>query len=100
MGAETPVSGAPRTRAGVDVTGRSNRRLLFGLNDIAPLGEAIRPPLAHATRLRRGMLGGWNGYYGEPWPIVLVKGHVRLTTMLEDIKRFGLARIRQGVSAP
>jgi Transposase DDE domain len=39
-------------------------------------------------------LGGWNGYYGKPGPIVLIKGHVRLMTMLEGIKRFTLVRIR------
>jgi hypothetical protein len=45
--------------------------------------------LAHATWIC-ARLGGWNGYYGKPGPIVLVRGHVRLTTMLEGIKRFGL----------
>jgi hypothetical protein len=49
------------------------------------------PPgsLAHATWVC-ARLGGWNGYYGKPGPIVLVKGHVRLMTMLEGIKRFRL----------
>ena len=45
--------------------------------------------LAHATWVC-ARLGGWNGYYGKPGPIVLAKGHVRLSTMLEGIKRFGL----------
>ena len=35
-------------------------------------------------------LGGWTGYYGKPGPIVLVRGHLRLLTMLEGIKRSGL----------
>jgi len=45
--------------------------------------------LAHATWIC-ARLGGWNGYYGKPGPIVLVNGHVRLMTMLEGIKRFRL----------
>jgi hypothetical protein len=49
--------------------------------------------LAHATWIC-ARLGGWNGYYGKPGPIVLVKGHVRLMTMLEGIKRSGLVRIQ------
>lgn len=52
------------------------------------------PPasLAHATWIC-ARLGGWTGYYGKPGPIVLVRGHQRLLTMLEGIKRFGLVRI-------
>jgi hypothetical protein len=48
--------------------------------------------LAHATWIC-ARLGGWTGYYGKPGPIVLVKGHLRLLTMLEGIKRSGLVRI-------
>jgi hypothetical protein len=48
--------------------------------------------LAHATWIC-ARLGGWTGYYGKPGPIVLVRGHLRLLTMLEGIKRSGLARI-------
>jgi hypothetical protein len=48
--------------------------------------------LAHATWVC-ARLGGWTGYYGKPGAIVLVKGHVRLLTMLEGIKRSGLVRI-------
>ncbi len=46
------------------------------------------PPgsLAHATWIC-ARLGGWTGYYGKPGPIVLIRGHVRLQTMLEGIKR-------------
>jgi Transposase DDE domain len=49
------------------------------------------PPgsLAHATWIC-ARLGGWTGYYGKPGPIVLVRGHLRLLTMLEGIKRSGL----------
>jgi DDE family transposase len=52
------------------------------------------PPasLAHATWIC-ARLGGWTGYYGKPGPIVLVRGHQRLLTMLEGIKRSGLVRI-------
>ena len=32
-------------------------------------------------------LGGWTGYYGKPGPIVLIRGFVRLQTMIEGIKR-------------
>jgi hypothetical protein len=42
--------------------------------------------LAHATWVC-ARLGGWNGYYRKPGPIILVRGHVRLQTMLEGIKR-------------
>jgi hypothetical protein len=49
--------------------------------------------LAHATWIC-ARLGGWTGYYGKSGPIVLIRGHVRLTTMLEGIKRSGLVRIR------
>jgi len=49
--------------------------------------------LAHATWIC-ARLGGWTGYYGKPGPIVLIKGHLRLITMLEGIKRSGLVRIR------
>ena len=52
-----------------------------------PLGS-----LAHATWIC-ARLGGWTGYYGKPGPIVLVRGHQRLLTMLEGIKRSGLVRI-------
>jgi len=38
-------------------------------------------------------LGGWNGYYGKPGPIVLARGLTRLQTMIEGITRFGLVRI-------
>lgn len=48
--------------------------------------------LAHATWIC-ARLGGWTGYYGKPGPIVLVRGHQRLLTMLEGIKRSGLVRI-------
>jgi DDE family transposase len=48
--------------------------------------------LAHATWIC-ARLGGWTGYYGKPGPIVLVRGHMRLLTMLEGIKRSGLVRI-------
>jgi hypothetical protein len=48
--------------------------------------------LAHATWIC-ARLGGWTGYYGKPGPIVLVRGHLRLLTMLEGIKRSGLVRI-------
>ncbi len=49
------------------------------------------PPgsLARATWIC-ARLGGWTGYYGKPGPIVLVRGHVRLQTMLEGVKRSGL----------
>jgi hypothetical protein len=49
------------------------------------------PPgsLAHAAWIC-ARLGGWTGYYGKPGPIVLVRGHLRLLTMLEGIKRSGL----------
>jgi hypothetical protein len=52
------------------------------------------PPasLAHATWIC-ARLGGWTGYYGKPGPIVLARGHQRLLTMIEGIKRFGLVRI-------
>lgn len=52
------------------------------------------PPgsLAHATWIC-ARLGGWTGYYGKPGPIVLVRGHLRLLTMLEGVKRSGLVRI-------
>ncbi len=50
------------------------------------------PSLAHATWVC-ARLGGWTGYYGKPGPIVLVRGHQRLLTMLEGIKRSGLVRI-------
>jgi hypothetical protein len=49
--------------------------------------------LAHATWIC-ARLGGWTGYYGKPGPIVLIRGHVRLQTMLDGIKRSGLVRIR------
>jgi hypothetical protein len=42
--------------------------------------------LAHATWIC-ARLGGWTGYGGKPGPIVLVRGLVRLQTMLEGIKR-------------
>jgi Transposase DDE domain len=45
--------------------------------------------LAHATWIC-ARLGGWNGYGRKPGPIVLVRGHVRLQTMIEGIKRFEL----------
>jgi hypothetical protein len=48
--------------------------------------------LAHATWIC-ARLGGWTGYYNKPGPIVLVRGHQRLLTMLEGIKRSGLVRI-------
>jgi hypothetical protein len=48
--------------------------------------------LAHATWIC-ARLGGWTGYYGKPGPIVLVRGHQRLLTMLEGVKRSGLVRI-------
>ena len=48
--------------------------------------------LAHATWIC-ARLGGWTGYYGKPGPIVLLRGHLRLLTMLEGIKRSGLVRI-------
>jgi hypothetical protein len=53
------------------------------------------PPgsLAHATWIC-ARLGGWTGYYGKPGPIVLVRGHQRLLTMLEGVKRSALVRIR------
>ena len=49
------------------------------------------PPrsLAHACWIC-ARLGGWTGYYGKPGPIVLVRGHTKLKTMIEGIKRFGL----------
>lgn len=52
------------------------------------------PPgsLAHVTWIC-ARLAGWNGYYDKAGPIVLIRGHVRLQTMLEGIKRFGLVRI-------
>lgn len=28
-------------------------------------------------------LGGWNGYYGKPGPVVLLQGHLRLKAMIE-----------------
>jgi len=48
--------------------------------------------LAHATWIC-ARLAGWNGYYDKAGPIVLIRGHVRLQTMLEGIKRSGLVRI-------
>lgn len=48
--------------------------------------------LAHATWVC-ARLGGWTGYGGKPGPIVLVRGLVRLQTMLEGIKRFALVCI-------
>jgi Transposase DDE domain len=48
--------------------------------------------LAHATWIC-ARLGGWTGYYAKPGPIVLIRGHLRLTTMLDGIKRSGLVRI-------
>jgi hypothetical protein len=42
--------------------------------------------LAHAAWIC-ARLGGWTGYGGKPGPIVLVRGLVRLQTMLEGIKR-------------
>ena len=27
-------------------------------------------------------LGGWNGYYGKPGPVVILQGHIRLKTMI------------------
>ena len=42
--------------------------------------------LAHAAWIC-ARLGGWTGYSGKPGPIVLVRGLVRLQTMLEGIKR-------------
>jgi hypothetical protein len=42
--------------------------------------------LAHATWVC-ARLGGWNGYGRKPGPIVLARGHVRLQTMIEGIKR-------------
>jgi hypothetical protein len=52
------------------------------------------PPasLAHAAWIC-ARLGGWTGYYGKPGPIVLARGHQRLLTMIEGIKRFELVRI-------
>ena len=49
------------------------------------------PPrsLAHAAWIC-ARLGGWTGYYGKPGPIVLIRGHTKLKTMIEGIKRFGL----------
>lgn len=47
--------------------------------------------LAHLTWIC-ARLAGWT-YYGKPGPIVLVRGMVRLMTMLEGIKRSGLVRI-------
>ncbi len=49
--------------------------------------------LAHASWIC-ARLGGWTGYYGKPGPIVLIRGHVRLQTMLEGVKRSPLVRIR------
>jgi hypothetical protein len=48
-----------------------------------------RASLAHATWVC-ARLGGWTGYYGKPGPIVLIRGFLRLRTMLEGIKRVGL----------
>jgi hypothetical protein len=48
--------------------------------------------LAHATWIC-ARLAGWNGYYDKAGPIVLIRGHLRLQTMLEGIKRSGLVRI-------
>lgn len=45
--------------------------------------------LAHATWIC-ARLGGWTGYYGKPAPIVLVRGHGKLLTMLDGVKRSGL----------
>ncbi len=42
--------------------------------------------LAHAAWIC-ARLGGWTGYGGKPGPIVLVRGLVRLQTMLEGVKR-------------
>ncbi len=49
------------------------------------------PPnlLAHATWVC-ARLGGWTGYYGKPGPIVLLRGYLRLQTMIEGVKRSGL----------
>lgn len=49
--------------------------------------------LAHATWIC-ARLGGWTGYFGKSGPIVLIRGHVRLMTMLEGIKRSAHVRIR------
>jgi hypothetical protein len=48
--------------------------------------------LAHAAWIC-ARLGGWTGYGGQPGPIVLVRGLVRLQAMLEGIKRFALMDI-------
>jgi hypothetical protein len=73
-----------------------------------PLIEAIGTTLEGRTERQRNphplaslaratwicaRLGGWTGYYGKPGPIVLARGHQRLLTMLEGIKRSGLVRI-------
>jgi hypothetical protein len=67
---------------GATLEGRTTRQ-----RNPHPLGS-----LAHATWIC-ARLGGWTGYYGKPGPIVLVRGHQRLLTMLEGIKRSGLVRI-------
>ena len=38
--------------------------------------------LAYATWVC-ARLGGWTGYYGKPGPIVLLRGHLKLRTLLE-----------------
>jgi hypothetical protein len=38
--------------------------------------------LAYATWVC-ARLGGWTGYYGKPGPVVLLRGHLRLKTILE-----------------
>jgi hypothetical protein len=67
---------------GATLEGRTTRQ-----RNPHPLGS-----LAHATWIC-ARLGGWTGYYGKPGPIVLARGHQRLLTMLEGIKRSGLVRI-------
>ncbi len=39
-------------------------------------------------------LGGWTGYYRKSGPIVLIRNHVKLMTMLEEMQRSGLMRVR------
>lgn len=68
---------------GTTLEGRTERQ-----RNPHPLGS-----LAHATWIC-ARLGGWTGYYGKPGPIVLIRGHQRLLTMLEGIKRSALVRIR------
>ena len=71
-----PADQALIERIGHSLEGRTERQ-----KNPHPSGS-----LAHAAWIC-ARLGGWTGYGGKPGPIVLVRGLVRLQTMLEGIKR-------------